>query len=190
MLQKEYYEKNKEKIRDKQREYYEKNKEEIRQRQKKTYKIYYEKNKEKISSVKKIYRSKEEFKERKRKTEKIYHDKRMNSDPLYFLTKKIRIIINRTIKNKNYTKKSRTYQILGCSFEEFKSHIENQFEPWMNWGNYGKYKKDTFNFGWDIDHIVPTSTALTEESIIKLNHYTNLQPLCSKVNRDIKKDNI
>jgi len=30
----------------------------------------------------------------------------------------------------------------------------------------------------------------TEEDIIKLNHYTNLQPLCSKINRDIKKDKI
>ena len=25
---------------------------------------------------------------------------------------------------------------------------------------------------------------------IKLNHYTNLQPLCSKINRDIKKDKL
>jgi len=30
----------------------------------------------------------------------------------------------------------------------------------------------------------------TEEDVIKLNHYTNLQPLCSKINRDIKRGNI
>lgn len=29
-----------------------------------------------------------------------------------------------------------------------------------------------------------------EEKKFRLNHYTNLQPLCSKVNRDIKKDKI
>ncbi len=26
--------------------------------------------------------------------------------------------------------------------------------------------------------------------IININHYTNLQPLCSKINRDIKKDKL
>lgn len=39
-------------------------------------------------------------------------------------------------------------------------------------------------------HIIPISSATNEEELIKLNHYTNLQPLCSKVNRDIKKDKI
>ena len=39
-----------------------------------------------------------------------------------------------------------------------------------------------------MDHIIPISIAETEEDIIRLNHYTNLQPLCSKVNRDIKRD--
>lgn len=43
-------------------------------------------------------------------------------------------------------------------------------------------------FSVNIDHIIPLSSAKTEEDIIKLSHYSNLQPLCSKVNRDIKKD--
>jgi len=43
---------------------------------------------------------------------------------------------------------------------------------------------------WDIDHIIPTSTAKTEEDIIRLNHHTNLQPLCSYMNIIVKKDNI
>lgn len=59
----------------------------------------------------------------------------------------------------------------------------------MNWENRGIYNGD-FNSGWDIDHVVPLSTAIKEEDIIKLNHYTNLQPLCSKINRDIKKDKV
>lgn len=50
--------------------------------------------------------------------------------------------------------------------------------------------KGELNFGWDIDHIIPTSSAKTEKDIYKLNNYTNLQPLCSKINRDIKRDNI
>ena len=59
----------------------------------------------------------------------------------------------------------------------------------MNWDNYGKYNGQT-DFGWDIDHIIPLDTAQTIEEIIKLNHHTNLQPLCSKVNRDIKRNKI
>ena len=59
----------------------------------------------------------------------------------------------------------------------------------MTWENKGLYNGE-LNHGWDIDHIIPLSTALTEEDLVKLNHYTNLQPLCSKVNRDIKRDKI
>jgi HNH endonuclease len=59
----------------------------------------------------------------------------------------------------------------------------------MNWENRGLYNGD-FNYGWDIDHIIPISSAKTEEEIYKLNHFTNLQPLCSKYNRDLKSNNI
>lgn len=59
----------------------------------------------------------------------------------------------------------------------------------MSWDNYGKYNGE-FNFGWDFDHIIPVSSAKTIEEVYKLNHYTNFQPLCSKINRDIKRDNM
>lgn len=71
--------------------------------------------------------------------------------------------------------------------ETFKLHLENQFESWMNWRNKGLYN-GTPNFGWDIDHIIPLSSAVNETDIIKLNHYTNLRPLCSYVNRYVKRD--
>ncbi len=66
-------------------------------------------------------------------------------------------------------------------------YIESKFEPWMTFENRGLYNGE-FGYGWDIDHIVPISTANTEDDIIRLNHYTNLQPLCSKINRDIKRN--
>lgn len=58
----------------------------------------------------------------------------------------------------------------------------------MTWDNYGLYNGEP-NYGWDIDHIIPTTTAFSEEELLKLNHYTNLQPLCSYINRVIKRDN-
>ena len=59
----------------------------------------------------------------------------------------------------------------------------------MTWENRGLYNGE-LNYGWDIDHIIPISSGNTEEEIIKLNHYSNLQPLCSKINRDIKRDRL
>mgnify|MGYP000907082163 FL=1 len=77
----------------------------------------------------------------------------------------------------------------GCTFEEFKLYMESKFEPWMNWDNHGLYNGE-LNYGWDIDHIIPISSATSQQEILKLNHYTNLQPLCSYTNRYIKKDKL
>ncbi len=60
----------------------------------------------------------------------------------------------------------------------------------MNWSNHGKYKSKMFNYGWDIDHKIPLSNAKSEEELLKLCHYTNLQPLCSYTNRVIKRDKL
>ena len=61
----------------------------------------------------------------------------------------------------------------------------------MNWENYGNPKDGIFepNKTWDIDHIIPTSSAENEQKLLELNHYTNLQPLCGYTNRWIKSDN-
>ena len=151
-------------------------------------KEYTKKNKDEVNRISREWyeKNKEYRKEYKRK----YINNLRSTDPLVKVKDSIRSLIRQSLKKKGYSKKSRTHDILGCSFEKFKLHLENQFKPWMNWGNYGKYQKDTYNFGWDIDHITPTSSALNEEDIIMLNHYINLQPLCSKFNRDVKKDKI
>ena len=57
----------------------------------------------------------------------------------------------------------------------------------MNWKNYGKYNGEK-NFGWDLDHIIPTASAKTVEELESLNHYSNFQPLCSLMNRVIKRN--
>ena len=70
-----------------------------------------------------------------------------------------------------------------------KEYYQINKENWMNWSNRGLYNGSE-NYGWDIDHINPISSAEKLEDVIKLNHYTNLQSLCSKINRDIKKNKI
>ena len=62
----------------------------------------------------------------------------------------------------------KTQDMLGCDFYFFKEYIEQQFEEGMNWLNHGT---------WHIDHKVPLSVGISTDEILKLNHYTNLQPL-------------
>lgn len=113
--------------------------------------------------------------------------KRYYLDPVYRLRENIRRSINYNLKLKNITKKNRSCEILGCSYEEFKRYTESKWAIWMSWDNYGKYN-GTPNYGWDIDHIEPISTGNTETELIRLSNYTNLQPLCSYINRVIKRD--
>ena len=84
-------------------------------------------------------------------------------------------------------KKSNLNDILGCDIKEYRNFLESKFESWMNWDNYGLYNGQP-NYGWDIDHIIPLSFAKTENELIALFHFSNTQPLCSKINRDIKKN--
>jgi hypothetical protein len=147
--------------------------------------IYKNKNIDKIKEYNREYnlKNKEKINENALK----YHYNRISNDDVYYLSFKIRNLIRTSIKRRGYSKKSKTNEILGCSFEEFKIYIESKFEDWMNWSNHGLYN-GKLNHGWDMDHIIPLTSVETEEDVIKLNHYTNLQPLCSFVNRVIKRD--
>lgn len=51
----------------------------------------------------------------------------------------------------------------------------------MTWDNWGTYTGN-YNETWQIDHIIPLYESNTYEEIIKLNHFTNLRPLCSRKN--------
>lgn len=140
-------------------------------------KIYYKNNVEKAKEKNRKYR-KDNVKKIKESNRKNY--KRFT--PLQKLRLSISNNIRMSFKNKGFKKNSKTSNILKCSIIEFKSYIESKFEPWMTWENRGLYNGE-LNYGWDLDHIIPISSAKTEEEIVKLNHYTNFQPLCSKINR-------
>ena len=175
---------NKEKIKTDKQKYYQEHKKEFYQRNKK----YIALNTCEIREKEKKYRFKvkqsEKYLEIKKQRNNLRKKKRLTNS-LFRIKSDIRSIIGKAFRNHGYSKNTKTQEILGCSFEEFKVYIESKWEPWMNWENRGKYNGQ-LNYGWDIDHIIPLETAKNEEELIKLNHYTNLQPLCSKVNRHIK----
>lgn len=153
--------------------------------EKKIYNLtWYHANKPKLKNKK---RTLEERKRYRIEYNNKYVKQRKQSDPLFKLKYNIRTLIGNSIRNKGYIKPPQSSKILGCTLDEFKQYIESQFEPWMTWDNYGCKSPSGPNTTWDIDHIIPLNSATTEEDIIKLNHYTNLRPLCSYNNRFVKR---
>jgi hypothetical protein len=107
------------------------------------------------------------------KQHNIYLTNKRKYNPLFKLRCNISSRIQQSLKRNGYTKNSKTNQILGCSFEEFKQYLQIQFIKGMTWENFGE---------WHLDHIYPVSLAKDEEELIRLNHYTNFQPLWAKDN--------
>jgi hypothetical protein len=158
---KEYYQENKEKN----KEYYQENKEKLKE-----YRLKYKlENKEKLKEYFKKYNL--ENKEKRNKRDTI----RRKTEPLYKLKNNVKSRITMALREFGYRKKSKTEQLLGCSVQQLKEHLEKQFTTGMNWQNHGQY-------GWHIDHIIPLSSAKTQEDLHRLCHYTNLQPLWWHVN--------
>lgn len=116
----------------------------------------------------------ENYKPRKQEQRK----ERRDTDPIFNLTNRMRCRLRKYLTILNITKKNKTFEIVGCSPEFLKEHLESQFTDGMTWDNRSE---------WHIDHIIPLSSAQTEDEFYKLCHYTNLQPLWGLDN--IKKSN-
>jgi hypothetical protein len=130
----------------------------------------------------KEYFHKPENKEWKKVYDKIYVHrpevkKRKKADPLFKLALVLRGRIYAAIKNRRGTKAYKSMELLGCTPEVARTHIEKQFKEGMSWENHG------IN-GWHIDHIIPLASfnLLDPEQQKKAFHYTNLQPLWAKEN--------
>lgn len=95
-------------------------------------------------------------------------------DPLLRLRDNIGSLIANKLSGQGYSKRSRTHDILGCSYEQFCSHIQSQFLPGMSW--------DARHL-WHLDHRVPCALAATEEELLLLNRWDNFQPLWAKDNQ-------
>jgi len=115
---------------------------------------YYKKNRDSIIE-KKIEYNKEYIKERVK-------------NPIIRLQHNLRSRTGIAFRFMGYAKNTKTKEILGAEWEFVKVYMENQFTDGMSWSNYGE---------WHVDHIKPLSSAKTEEDLLNLCHYSNLQPL-------------
>jgi hypothetical protein len=103
-----------------------------------------------------------------------YRKKKYKTDINFRLASVLRHRINDAIKKstKGCRKKEHMKELIGCTIDEFKKHLESQFQKGMSWDNYG-------NNGWHIDHIIPCDFFdLSEYAERKFCfHFTNCQPL-------------
>ena len=135
---------------------------EYRDSHKKERAVWYQKNKKKLLELMRIRRQKH------KKEKALYEIQKRKEDSTYKLIHYLRCRI-RLALNGN-PKLSTSMNLVGCSIDELKHHLETRFYKGMTWENYGK---------WHVDHIKPcASFDLSKPEEQKLCfHYTNLQPL-------------
>jgi hypothetical protein len=97
-----------------------------------------------------------------------YARKRRKTNILACISGRIRARLSEAIRTQGYSKGLQTEQMLGCSWEELKSHIESKFKEGMDWGNRAL---------WHIDHVIPLASAKNQKELMELANYKNLQPL-------------
>jgi hypothetical protein len=158
---KQYYQDNNNKVKIKNKIYQQNNKEKFNSSSKK----YYQKNKEKVKQYQKIYRKNNKIKINNRSYKRYKNDKQFKLSIL------LRCRFIDALKSQKITKRHSALNLLGCSIEQCKQHLESQFKPEMNWDNHGKI--------WEIDHIKPcfSFNLIDIEQQKQCFHYTNLQPL-------------
>lgn len=140
-------------------------------------KKYDSKNKQSRAEKIKAYKQQDHVKQRNKEWRKenvtAYLRNRRASDPLFAFKVRTRNLLRKAFDRNGFTKRSKSNQILGCSWEDLVKHLERQFTTGMSWDNRSK---------WHIDHIIPLATATCEDDIIRLNHFTNLRPLWAEDN--------
>lgn len=128
-------------------------------------KAWREANKEETKTYQKAYR--ETNKEKVKTYQKTYQNNRRTKDPLYKLSKNIRALTCDSFKKGGWKKNTKTQELLGCEFSFLEAHLIAS--AIRNYGSYSPLNE------YHIDHIIPISSAKTEEEMIKLSHYSNLQ---------------
>jgi hypothetical protein len=127
-------------------------------------------NLEHVKAIKRKYR--EEHPDRIQAYARRYRREREQRDIGYRLRNLLRSRLKSAIGRQYGKKAMLTVELIGCSIEKCRRHIENQFRPGMSWNNLG-------NKGWHVDHIIPLAKFdLIQPSEQKVAfHFMNLQPL-------------
>lgn len=124
-----------------------------------------------------------EYREANRKNAKAYnknyyqrHKERIHAQRLEYVWSNPQALIARRLRRRmgsvidGMCKVATSMELLGCSREHVREHLESLFQPGMKWGD---------RHVWEIDHILPCAAFDLEDpwQQRKCFHWTNLQPL-------------
>jgi len=112
--------------------------------------------------------------ERQRQRQREDWARRYYEDFEYKLTLVSRSRVKAALKGRG-AKSRKTVQLIGCSIDHLRQHLEAQFTEGMTWDNHGE---------WHIDHIKPCAAfdLTCERQQLECFNYTNLQPLWASDN--------
>ena len=117
--------------------------------------------------------------EKIREREKAYRQRRMEKNSEYRTNSRLRAVLKGRIYKavKMGYKSAHTAELLGCTLDQFKAHIECLWLPGMTWENYGFC-------GWHLDHKIPIASfdLADPEQQKQCFHWTNFQPLWAEDN--------
>ncbi len=144
-----------------------------KQRAKDVWKVYVKEYRKGDHYKKQQREYREKNREKKREQNRIWM-REYRKIPQNKIKSILRNRINDALRTQNATKCFKTMDMLGCSIEFFKAHIESKFTLGMAWDNHGRGSTK-----WHIDHIIPCDffDLTNPEEQKKCFHWTNLQPL-------------
>ena len=134
-------------------------------------KAYYEENREEVLAKKKVY-----CKENREKINAWWSNKRA-TDPTFRWVRRTRGRLSHILHGSSSHPEA--LDLLGCTGQEWRDHLESQWTAGMTWENYGHGAGK-----WQVDHVAPVSSF--DQSDLEQRkecwHYSNTQPLWAEDN--------
>ena len=118
-----------------------------------------------------------------KKCQNIRRNKRIKSNPVLRIIDHQKSRIRLICKNKGLKKTINFNKIFGIDRDGFRIYMESKFYSGITWENYS-------NKMWEVDHIIELKNIQTFEDLIRLCHYTNLQPLLCEDHKVKTKNNL
>lgn len=178
-----YREKHREELRAQKRKKWAEHKEELKPRKNELQRLYHQRHKKEVNKKQREYRREHPekiryYQERRKPQRRLYIrqycSKKRSEDELFSFKERTRARVGGYLRKRGFSKHTKTEDILGEKFD-------------IVWARLLKTWKDRYGEEWNgqqyhVDHIVPLATAKTEEDVLALFHYSNLQMLTPEDN--------
>lgn len=166
-MRKSYYENNKDAVLERARLYREENRAQIRARDN----AYKARNREKLRKRQLEYQRENNLRINAYRSR--YMRQRRSIDKLFAIKQNMRARFRFELAKRGEEQLIKANQYLGCSWIFLRDYLAEKFTDGMSWENYGD---------WHVDHVIPLASAKRKEELIRLWHYSNLQPLWASDN--------